>query len=121
MLPKKRLNIYPKTDENINAILDFYFNDCDIEREGALERLRKAPLSINQIEFMMRKISEAMEPIFLKNLKSPVLTNLIKYGIDALLIGECKSGSKPRKQITLEFREFVTKTEIDFQFLERNN
>ncbi|UMY65116.1 MULTISPECIES: hypothetical protein [unclassified Flavobacterium] len=121
MLPKKQLNIYPKSDENILAAIDFYFNESNINRDGALEKFKDTSLSLNQIEFVLRKLSEAIDTVFKKNLSKIELNNLVQYGIDALLTGECKSGSQNRKRITLDFKQFVSDTEIDIIFLEKNN
>lgn len=110
MLPKKSENIYPKTDENIQAIIDYYFVEFNVDQIGAVERLKQhQSLSLNQIEYLIKKLSEAYIPIFRVHLKTPIeLQNLIKYGIDALLLQEInKSGSKNRQNITLEFQNFV--------------
>ncbi|HLO46224.1 MAG TPA: hypothetical protein VK175_17915 [Leadbetterella sp.] len=114
MLPKKHLNVYPKSDENILAVIDFYFSVNETSRNRALEKFKEITLSLNQIEFIVRKLSEAIDVVFKKNLSSIELDNLVQYGIDALLIGECKyPTSQNRKRITLEFKQFVTETELN--------
>lgn len=110
MLPSKSENIYPKTDENIQAIIDYYFSEFNIGQVGALERIKEnSSLSLNQIEYLIKKLSEAYVPIFRVHLKKPIeLQNLLKYGIDAIVLQEIrKSGSKSRQDITLEFQNFV--------------
>lgn len=115
MLPKKSDNIYPKTDENIQAIIDYYFNEFNIGRTGAIELLKENNiLSLNQIEYLIKKLAEAYIPIFRVHLKTPMeLKNLIKYGIDAIVNLEIRKGlSKNRQNITLEFQNFVKKKTV---------
>lgn len=54
-------------------------------------------------------------------MKNHSLSNLVNYVIDALVIGECKHGSKNRQTITKNFINFVKDTEIDIDFLKNNN
>jgi len=119
MLPHKKLNIYPKTDENLNALFSFYFDEYDVDHDKILETVkRKTSLSLNQLEFIFRKLSEAYIPIFKKHLtlRQIALTNLFNYGVDALVSEMIsKGGSKNRQLITQEFKDFVNQTEIDFK------
>lgn len=48
MLPSKKINIYPKTDENIIAIIEFYFDEYK-EKDIALNKFKETSLTINQI------------------------------------------------------------------------
>ena len=124
MLPKKELNIYPKNDENINALISYYFKHYDIDLLESLEFLKaKDSTSLNQIEFILRKISEAYTSIFTTNLNGQIkLTNLLSYAFDALTKNEKEwKGSFNRNRITKEFKDFVKKTEVDFDYLEKNN
>ena len=122
MLPKKELNIYPKSDENLAALISFYFDKYEVKNDNGLETLKvKTSLTLNQVEFILRKLSEAYETIFRSNLKGQIaISNLFTFGIDALTDNEV-NGSENRKRITQEFKDFVRKTEIDFNFLEKNN
>ena len=122
MLPKKELNIYPKSEENLKALISFYLDQYDVIDDNGLQLLKeKTSLSLNQVEFMFRKISEAYIPIFQKHFKSPMtISNLLKYAIDALSEGNVH-GSQNRVLITKEFEEFIRRTEIDFAYLEKNN
>ena len=75
MLPKKELNIYPKNDENIKAIISYYFDSYEIDLSESLEYLQaKTSISLNQMEFILRKLSEAFRSIFSKNLKNAFFT-----------------------------------------------
>ena len=123
MLPKKKLNIYPKSDENILAAIEFYFADKDVTYTDALEILKnERGLTLNQAEFILRKLSEAYESIFRINLHGKIeLKNLIQFGIDALMNDGISKRSKPGQKITVEFLEFVRKSEIDIEYLENNN
>lgn len=124
MLPKTELNIYPKSDENINALISYYFKQYDIDLLESLEFLKaKDSTSLNQLEFILRKISEAYTSIFITNLNGQIkLTNLLSYAFDALTKNEKEwKGSSNRNRITKEFKDFVKKTEVDFDYLEKNN
>jgi len=124
MLPKKEFNIYPKSEENFNALISFYFDQFEIDLSESLEFLKtKSSISLNQIEFIFRKLNEAYIPIFSANLNGKIkLSNLLSYGFDALTKNEKDwNGSLPRIKITKEFRDFVKKTEIDINYLEKNN
>lgn len=124
MLPKKELNIYPKSEENLNALISFYFEQFEIDMSESFEFLKtKSSISLNQIEFILRKLNEAYISIFLSNLNGKIkLSNLLSYGFDALTKNEKEwNGSTSRIKITKEFRDFVNKTEIDINYLERNN
>lgn len=59
-LPNASENIYPRSGENIKAILDYYFSNVENELiEGSLEQLLKNKmLSLNQIEFGANFISK---------------------------------------------------------------
>lgn len=112
MLPSKEFNIYPKSDENLKALISHYFDKYDINQEGGIEKLKeKTSLDLNQIEFILRKLAEAYEPIFKKHLNRQIeILNLLEYGFDALM--ETKvNGSNNRARITKEFEEFVILTE----------
>jgi hypothetical protein len=124
MLPIKKKNVYPKTDENLQALISFYFAEFNIGLKDSLKVLNEnTSLSLNQIEFIIRKLSEAYIPIFRKQLKTPIeFSNLFKYGLNALVNNEInKSGSKNRQLITKEFQDFVKETEVNISFIEKNN
>lgn len=110
MLPDKALNIYPKSNENLEALINFYFNNHDIHRSNALELLQeKNSLTLNQCEYILKKLSEAYAPIFRKHLKGHItLINLIQYAIDALTNEKrTPNGSPNRQMIMEEFKDFV--------------
>ncbi len=125
MLPKEEYNIYPKTEENLKALLIFYFGKYDLPMENALDDLlSKTSLSLNQIEFILRKLSESYKVLFVDFFKNTTTTatNLINYGIEALTIDEVKwRGSKARLAKTKEFLEYVQQTEKDFSYFEKYN
>lgn len=124
MLPKKELNIYPLNKSNLKALISHYFDQFEIDKYESLEYLSsKSSLQLNQIEFVLRKLSEAYNPIFNQELKTNIkLTNLFQYGFDALALSEDEwKGSKERIRITHKFKDFVKSSEIDIQYLETNN
>ena len=127
MLPKKTLNIYPKTEENINALLHFYFDEFNLPWEDSVEKIiTHSNLSLNQIEFIVRKLSESWILIFKDFFynKTSTVSNLLAYGIEALTKDKKDWTTKetsPRGKKTLEFLIFVKQTETDFNFLETNN
>ena len=115
MLPLKSDNIYPKTEENLKAIAAFYFDQYDnLDSSGFLDVLNNySSLSLNQIEFIAKKISEGFKSVFEPNLKfSKRIENLFRYAIEASTLepNEFK-GSKNRIRITNEFRNFLIITE----------
>lgn len=117
MLPKKELNIYPKTDENIKALISYYFDDYEVDFSESVSFLnQKTAVTLNQMEFVVQKLSEAYLKVFREELNGTIrLTTLLSYGFEALTINEADwQGSKPRIQITKKFRDFVINTSIDF-------
>jgi hypothetical protein len=124
MLPKKELNIYPKSEENFKALISFYFDSYEIDLTESIDFLNsKTSYSLNQIEYVLRKISEAYKNIFRENLKGKItLTNLMQYGFESLTVVEKDwRRSQSGKKIMKLFLNFVKKTEIDINFLETNN
>ena len=117
MIPKKELNIYPKSEANLQAILEYYFSELELNTEGVMDFLinEKTSLKTNQIEFICRKINETYQSIFRQNLNGKIgLKNLLSYAIDALTKNRTEwNGSQNRLRITQEFLDFVNKTEID--------
>lgn len=125
MLPQKKLNIYPKNETNVQSIIEYYFVEFELNNEGVMDYLikEKSSLAINQIEFICRKINECYHSIFRQNLKGQIeLKNLLSYSVDALTKKRTEwNGSQNRIRITQEFLDYVKKTEIDIDYLERNN
>lgn len=125
MIPKKKLNIYPKNNSNIQAIIKYYFTDLELNTEGVMEYLKneKSSLELNQIQFICRKINEGYSNIFRPNLNGQIeLKNLLSYAVDALTKNRTEwNGSQNRLRITQEFLDFVKRTEIDIDYLEKNN
>ena len=125
MIPKKKLNIYPKNETNVKALIDYYFAELELNTQSAMEYLivEKSSLELNQIEFLCRKINEGFTDVFRPNLNGEIeLKNLLSYTVDALTKSKTEwNGSRNRIRITQEFLDFVKKTEIDIDYLERNN
>tara|TARA_B110000114_G_scaffold157737_1_gene172501 strand:- start:326 stop:703 length:378 start_codon:yes stop_codon:yes gene_type:complete len=125
MIPKKKINIYPKNETNVQAIIKFYFAELEMDTEGVIKYLinEKSSLELNQIEFICRKINEGYLIVFRPNLTGQIrLKNLLDYSLNALTIDKTKwKGSIERNRITQEFLDFVKHTEIDIDYLERNN
>lgn len=125
MIPEKKLNIYPKNDANVQAIIEYYFTELELNTEGVMEYLmnEKSSLELNQIQFICRKINEGYSDIFRPNLNGRIgLKNLLSYAVDALTKNRTEwNGSQNRIRITQEFLNFVKYTEIDIDYLEKNN
>lgn len=124
MIPKKEINIYPKNYTNIQALIEYYFNEIDLNTEGVIEYLmNEKKIELNQMEFLCRKINEGYLNVFRPNLNGQLqLKNLLTYSIDALTKDKTEwKGSKNRIRITQEFLDFVKQTEIDINYLEKNN
>ena len=128
ILPKKEFNIYPKTEENLNAVLSYHFDKYLLfdKNEAVEDLLKNNTLSMNQIEFIAKKLSESWCQLF-ENFfreKTTSYSNIINYWICGLILTESKwtysSGSSARPKIR-EFIEFVKNTERDFDFLATNN
>lgn len=110
MLPDKALNIYPNSNENLEALISFYFSKYDIDLGNSVLFIQeKSNLTLNQSEYILKKLSQTYIMIFKKHLRGRIaLTNLIQYSIDALTNeGDVSNGSKNRQMITKEFRDFV--------------
>jgi hypothetical protein len=125
MIPKKKLNIYHKNDTNVQAIIEYYFTELELNTVGVMEYLmnEKSSLELNQIQFICRKINEGYLDIFRTNLNGRIgLKNLLSYAVDALTKNRTEwNGSQNRIRITQEFLDFVKQTEINIDYLEKNN
>ena len=125
MLPKKVLNIYPKNEINVKALIKFYFAELELDTEGVIDFIinKKTSLELNQIEFLCRLVLKGYSSVFRPNLNGRIkVTNLLSYAIEALTIDETKfRGSIQRIKITKQFKDFVKQTEIDIDFLKKNN
>ena len=122
---EKKLNIYPKNDTNIQAIIEYNFAELELNTEGVMEYLmnEKSSLELNQIQFICRKVNKGYLNIFRPNLKGQIeLKNLLSYAVDALTKNRTEwDGSKNRIRITQDFLDFVKQTEINIDYLEKNN
>jgi len=116
VIPKKEENIYPKSKENIRALIDYYFLIPDGEIDFLFEQKK---LSLNQIEFIANKVSKYIHffEMHLDNMGMNV-GNLIKYGI--AVFSEIESeweGDDGRKKITYAFKEYVIKNDDDVSYV----
>ena len=116
LIPRREINIYPNNEENVRAILDYYFKIPDNDTKWIFEQ---KDLTINQVEFIAKKVSNNIE-FFKINIPNGIdISNLMHYGFDALTkIKSDWKGSKERLRIIREFRDLVEK-DSDFDF--RNN
>lgn len=125
MLPKRKLNIYPKNESNVQALIEYYFNELELNTEGVIDFIikEKNSLQLNQFEFLCRKIKEGYSIVFRTNLNGKIaLKNLLTYSVDALTKNKSEwNGSKNRLRITQEFLDFVMRTEVNNNYLERYN
>lgn len=104
-LPLKKDNIFPKSEENILAVLNFYF-DVPI---GEIDFLLEEDFTINQIEFIAKTVSKYT---FYLDKESGITgnsaSNFMKYGIDAMTKSDFAwNGSKNRKRITTELKKMI--------------
>ena len=101
------------------------FAELELNTEGVMEYLmnEKSSLELNQIQFICRKINEGYSDIFRPNLNGRIgLKNLLSYAVDALTKNRTEwNGSQNRIRITQEFLNFIKHTEIDIDYLEKNN
>lgn len=128
ILPKKEFNIYPKNEDNLNAVLSYYFDKYLLfdKNEAIVNLLKNNTLSMNQIEFIAKKLSESWGQLF-ENFftqKKTSYSNIMNYGICGLTLPESQwqygKGSSARPKIR-EFITFVKNTETNFDFLSNNN
>ncbi|MFN8436257.1 MAG: hypothetical protein U0V72_01365 [Cytophagales bacterium] len=118
MIPQKKFNIYPKSEENFKALISYYFDSYEIDNSESIEFLnKKTSMTLNQIEFVLRKVSEAYYIVFKNNLNDNIkLTNLMAYGFDTLTL-EPKQWKRSLTGIKImeQFLEFVQKTESNIK------
>lgn len=109
----KRNNIYPRTEENIEAVLLFYFPN---EKHSVVKTLSyqlydERKLKLNEIEYLAEVISVNMS-FFKEHINLNVLTavNLINLAYQAIYLNEEEwSGSVNRIKIIESFRNTVIK------------
>jgi len=97
MLPQKEKNIYPKSEENLKALISYYFDRYDIDQEGAVESmLEKTSVSLNQVEYIIRNLAEAYIPVFKKHFPGGITLKVIfsYYGIGACNKDKFRGSSK---------------------------
>lgn len=128
ILPKRELNVYPKTEENVNAVLSFYFDKYLLfdKKEGVKYIMENDNLSMNQIEFIARKLSECYPEIFKNHfiIKTTSFANIMHLGILGLTVPDIKWGyskSNRIRPVIREFIEYVNTTEVDIDYLMTNN
>jgi hypothetical protein len=110
MLPNKNLNIYPKSKENVDALLHHYFAKYDLQKDEASDfLLNTTSLYLNQSEFICRKLSEAWPIIFedFFGTKKTTLKNLLRYGIDGLTKNEKDWTFGPTSKGIAKIKEFI--------------
>ncbi len=127
ILPNRELNIYPKTEENLNAILSFYFDKYLLsdKQKGVKYIMENDNLSMNQIEFIARKMSECWPIIFKDHFPNNTsYANIMHLGILGLTVPDIKweySKSNRIRPVISEFIEYVNTTEVDIDYLMTNN
>jgi hypothetical protein len=101
-LPEASTNIYPRTVDNIKAILEFYFpyeTHSEIE-ETALKLYEKRGVALNQLEFTSKFVAEHTKDIA-KIIASRNLWNLMRDTRDALFVApekwEARNGTNTPK------------------------
>ncbi|MCE2613560.1 hypothetical protein LVD13_11305 [Flavobacteriaceae bacterium D16] len=106
MFPSKKDNIYPLNKENINAILNHFF---DIPFGNIKWLYKQSELSINQLEFVARKVAEHQELLEERVGPSGVtVSNFMTYGIEASYRNPYLwKGSQSRKKIIKELSDKI--------------
>lgn len=104
------MNIYPNNEENVRAILNFYFQIPDGELRSIFEQKK---LAINQVEYVAKQVSKHL--YFIENsvgASGITISNAMQYGIDALTVNEGNwTGSRGRKLITKQLKELIVQNE----------
>lgn len=112
MIPSKNENIYPCTEENIAAVLKFYFSGYPSEEiySSAQIIFKKYDLEMNQIEFVAKTICKYIDFIEREMIvvRADNLSNIMKYGKEAIYVeNDNLNGSKNRKRITRELKRMI--------------
>lgn len=112
MIPSKNENIYPCTEENITAVLNFYFPNYPSEEiySCAQKIYKKFGLEMNQIEFVAKTIFKYIDFIEreMTVVKIDNLSNIMKYGKDAIYVSIVNlHGSKNCNRITSELKRMI--------------
>lgn len=104
-IPSNQNNIYPKSVENLKALLNYYFNN----HTGSINDLILNDFSLNQLEYIAEKTSKHIS--FLEEnvgITGKTGVNYLCYGIDALTKPEILwNGSSNRKNITKKLKEMI--------------
>ena len=115
-IPDKNINIYPKTKKNIKHLLNFYFDEFEPDKNGSVEYLMsKTSLSLNQIEFIVKKLHENF--LIVKSLfnNQNQLKLFLKYAIEAATQPEDTwEGSHNTKRILLLIKNKFEKIESKY-------
>lgn len=115
-IPDKNINIYPKTKKNIKHLLNFYFDEFEPDKNGSVEYLMsKTSLSLNQIEFIVKKLHENF--LIVKSLfnNQNQLKLFLKYAIEAATQPQDTwEGSHNTKRILLLIKNKFEKIESKY-------
>ena len=107
IIPLKEDNIYPYTAENVEALLNHYFN---FKRGDVKWVFELKELSLNQLEFTMKKVVEYQYLLdtYFNNKSGKTVSNYLRYAIDACFdLKDNKKGSGTRQKITSELRDLI--------------
>lgn len=115
MLPIQTDNIYPKSEDNLECLLGFYFDKFDLSSGSAIEFLMtKRSLKLNQIEFIVKVTSLAWTDVLKKHFRpNPDLGNVLRHTTEGLTRDEDQWEFPPHGQSKQIVREFL-------QYLEKN-
>lgn len=103
-IPSGKINIYPKNEENLKALLSYYF---EVEL-GDITYILESDFTINQLEFIAEKTSEHTSYLNESLRGNGNASNFMKYGIDAITTPENSwSGSKNRNKITKGLKDLI--------------
>jgi len=113
LLPQKKENIFIKSEENLKCLLEFYFDRFGINKEGAIAfLLNKTSLSLNQVEYIIKKLSESYELIFEDVFQPTTVIKLLQSGFDAFTLKKFQGQGTPScKAKALKFLEYVINSE----------
>ncbi len=107
IIPLKEDNIYPYTAENVEALLNHYFN---IKRGDVKWVFELKDLSLNQLEFTIKKVVEYQYFLdtYFNNTSGKTVSNYLRYGIDACFdLIDKRKDSGGRQKITSELRDLI--------------
>lgn len=109
---KSENEIYPKSVENISALVNFYFSEYELNTKGIVEEiLAISSLSLNDVKLILESLSNAYPKIFKPRNINDLKIMFSLYGVNAYKQNIPKV-SKAGLIIFNEFKHFMHRTDL---------